>query len=37
MAKEIEILIYDFEDNLIKRVIDVDQIKKLFKISLNGV
>ena len=33
MAKEIEILIYDFEDNLIKRVIDVDQIKFLVNSS----
>ena len=26
MAKEIEIMIYDFEDHLVKRVIDVEQI-----------
>ena len=33
MAKEIEILVFDFEDNLIKRVIDVDQIKFLVNSS----
>jgi len=33
MAKEIEILIYDLEDNLTKRVIDVHQIKFLVNSS----
>ena len=33
MAKEIEIFIYDFEDNLIKRVIDVEQITFLLNSS----
>ena len=33
MAKEIEIMIYDLEDNLIKRVIDVHQIKFLVNSS----
>jgi citrate lyase alpha subunit len=33
MAKEIEILIFDLEDNLIKRVIDVEQISFLLNSS----
>jgi len=33
MAKEIEILIYDLEDNLMKRVIDVEQISFLLNTS----
>ena len=33
MAKKIEILIYDLEDNLVKRVIDVEQISFLLNSS----